>query len=211
MAKLISLLPIALCAPLLLAACQQTKVVNAPGTPTHYQDPTTPGPAAGVGIEGQDIVSMTDMMMRDILTSTDLSQRGTAPRVIVDSVYFTNESSQRLNKNQIVDRLRVGLQRAAGPRIAFVNRERVDMVAAERDLKRTGTTDLATSGLTKAQAGADYRLSGRITSLDARSSSGMMQRYSQITFELTDLESGLVIWTNLYEFTKAAQDDVVYR
>jgi PBP1b-binding outer membrane lipoprotein LpoB len=86
------------------------------------------------------------------------------------------------------------------------------MVSDERDLKRSGVTDIGTIGLTKAQAGADYRLRGRISSLDAYDrKSGISQRYNQITFELIDLESSSIVWTNMYEFSKAGSDDAVYR
>jgi hypothetical protein len=79
-------------------------------------------------------------------------------------------------------------------------------------LPRGGQVDTATTGLTRAQAGADYRLGGRISSLDSRDRrNGTAQRYNQIVFELIDLESGMIVWSNLYEFNKAAQDDVVYR
>lgn len=193
-----------------LSACQT--VDNTAGRPAAYQDPGTPGAVTGIGIEGQDIVGMTDQMMRDMLASPQLAAARTPPRVILDSQYFSNESSQRLNKNLIVDRLRIELQRAAAGRIMFVAREHADMVAMERDLKRGGQVDTATTGLTRAQAGADYRLGGRISSLDSRDRrNGTAQRYNQIVFELIDLESGMIVWSNLYEFNKAAQDDVVYR
>ena len=72
--------------------------------------------------------------------------------------------------------------------------------------------DVGTTGLTKAQLGADYRLGGRIASLDSRSAkTGMTQRYSQITFEMIDLESGAIAWSEMYEFARAGADDVVYR
>lgn len=45
------------------------------------------------------------------------------------------------------------------------------MVNAERELKRRKHYRFGTAGLTKAQAGADYRLVGRISSLDSRSTS----------------------------------------
>lgn len=197
----------------LLLGCQATSpVVNAPGTPTVELDPGTRGPVAGVGIEGQDIISMTDRMMRDMLASPVLANAANPPQVIVDGEYFQNESSQRLNKNAITDRLRVGLNRAAQGRMIFVGRNYADMVAKERDLKRQGAVDVATTGLTRAQAGGDYRLGGRITSLDQRDPrSGMVQRYSQIIFEMVDLERGTIVWSGLYEFARAAQDDVIYR
>lgn len=197
---------------LLLTGCSTTKVVNAPGTPTAQIDPGTRGPVAGVGIEGQDIIGMTDQMLRDMLSTPILVTAPQPPRVIIDGEYFSNESSQRLNKNAITDRLRVSLNRASQGRMIFVGRQYAGMVAQERDLKRQGVTDVGTTKLTKAQAGADYRLGGRITSLDSRSGkTGTIQRYNQITFEMIDLETGEIVWSGIYEFARAAQDDVVYR
>lgn len=200
-----------LCTSVALSACQ-TPVDNAAGRPTAYVDVGDPGMVSGVGIESQDIVGMTDKMMRDMLSNPTVAGATTPPRVIVDSEHFANESSQRINKNLIVDRLRVELARAANGRMMFVAREHAGMVAQERDLKRAGYVDVATTGLARAQAGADYRLTGRITSLDGLDrSSGTAQRYNLITFEMIDLETGLIVWTNSYEFKKAAQDDVIYR
>lgn len=198
----------------LTTACATTTypVVNAPGSPTTYGDPGTRGPVSGIGIESQDIVSMTDRMMRDILTSTTLTTRPTPPRVIIDAEYFTNESSSRLNKNSITDRLRVSLNRASQGRLVFVGRQFADMVAKERDIKRQGVVDTGTQPLTQAQLGGDFRMGGRITSLDTRSpSTGQMSRYNQITFEMIDLETGQIVWSGIYEFLKTAQDDVIYR
>lgn len=193
------------------AACQTTQVQNASGTPTTYQDVNSPGVVQGVGIEAQDIVSMTDVMMRDMMSNPQLANRQPAPRVILDSQYFQNQSAQRLNLNTIVDRLRSGLLRAANGRMLFVSREAAEMVEKERQLKRSGVTDVGTTGLTQAQAGADFRLSGRISSTEARRSDGVIDRYNLINFEMIDLENGLIVWSNFYEFRKGAQDDVVYQ
>jgi PBP1b-binding outer membrane lipoprotein LpoB len=195
----------------LLAGCQ-SRNDNAAGMRVVELDPGTRGPVAGVGIEGQDIVSMTDRMIRDMLANPALAAAARPPQVIVDGEFFENESSQRLNKNAITDRLRVGLNRYSNGRMVFVGRHYAGMVAQERDLKRQGAVDQATTGLTKAQAGADYRLGGRITSIDSRNpANGMVQRYNQIVFEMVDLERGTLVWTGMYEFARAAQDDIVYR
>lgn len=193
-----------------LGACQT--VQNSAGTPTTYIDPASAGPVKGVGIESQDIVSMTDQMMRDMLTEPRLAAAATPPQIIIDSEFFYNESSSRLDKNSITDRLRVTLNRVAKGRMQFVGRHYANMVQAERNLKRAGVTDRATLPAAKAQLGADYRLGGRITSLDSRDPrTGMIQRYNQIVFEMVDLESGEIIWSGIYEFAKAAQDDIIYR
>ncbi len=204
---------VAVCAlALAAAACTpSTGVVNAPGTPTAYQDVESPGLVRGTGIESQDIQSMVDKMVRHMLANPHLGRADTAPRVIVDATYFENQSSQRLNKNILVDQLATSLQIAANGRILFVGREYADMVEKERELKREGVTDTGTTGLTRAVAGVDYRLAGRISSLDARTADGVMERYMNIVFRMIDLESGIVVWTNQYGFKKAGQDDVIYR
>jgi len=200
----------ALACGLALSACQT--VQNTAGTPTSYTDPGSVGPVRGVGIESQDIVGMTDQMMRDMLTEPRLANAAVPPHVIIDAEYLRNESSSRLNTNSITDRLRVSLNRASQGRMQFVGRQYADMVQAERNIKRAGVVDGATLSAAKAQKGGDYRLGGRITSLDARDPrNGMIQRYNQIVFEMVDLETAEIVWSGIYEFSKAAQDDIIYR
>ena len=195
-----------------LASCVTAPQQNSTGVASMEVDPSRRGPVSGVGVEGQDIVAMTDQMMRDMLAEPVFSDASKRPRVIIDSQYFVNESSQAINKNIITQRLMVNLNRAAKTRLQFVNRQNTAMVEQERQLKRSGTTDVGTTGLTKAQLGADYRLSGKINSLDSRNvKTGMVQRYTQISFEMTDLESGEIVWSGIYEFSRAAADDVIYR
>ncbi|WP_027714810.1 membrane protein [Desulfuromonas sp. TF] len=189
-----------------------TRVNNAAGRPTIYEDTTSTGAVAGIGMESQDITSMTDQMVRDMLSNPILAGRNPAPRVIVDAEYFHNEGSTRINKNMITDRMRIDLNRSANGRMVFIGRHFSDMVAKERELKREGMVTEGTIGSAKAQAGADFRLGGRITTQDAvRASSGMASRYHLITFEMIDLETGIIVWSGMYEFKKSAQDDVVYR
>ncbi|GAM98745.1 lipoprotein YcfM [alpha proteobacterium U9-1i] len=197
-----------------IAACASAPPAapNQSGAAVSTIDPGTRGAVAGVGIESQDIVSMTDQMMRDMLATPTLAGRATPPRIILDAEYFVNESTQRINKNMITDRLRVNLNRASAGRMAFVSRENAAMIAQERELRREGVVDTGTTGMTRAQASGDFRLTGRITSLDSmQQSTGMVSRYNQITFEMLDTETGIIVWSGQYEFRREAADDVVYR
>ncbi len=186
-------------------------VVAPSGKPATYVAPQDQGPVSGVGIEARDIIAVTDEMVRDILASPQVAARITAPRVLMDSSRYENRSSQRINKDLLIDRLRISLQRASQGKLSFVGQEYAKIAEQQRALKRSGTTDVGTTGLTKATAGIDYVLVGRINSLDSNDSTGQAQRYTQITFDLLDAESLVSVWTNMYEFQKAGLDDVIYR
>ncbi|MBQ5947455.1 penicillin-binding protein activator LpoB [Massilia sp. ST3] len=198
---------------LALTGCATPNLNNTPGRPVVYQDVnTTSTRVAGVGVEAQDIVSSTDRMVRDILSNPAIAGRSTPPRIVVDSEFFKNESSSRINKNLITNRLRVELNRAAQGRLVFVAQHYGDMVDKQREAKRSGETDRGTIRTAKAKAGVDFQLGGSINSLDAHSANtGTMSRYHQITFELVDVEYGTIAWTGMFEFKKEAQDDVLYR
>lgn len=203
-------LPAIACLLAVIAGC--ASVPNSNGLQVKEHDPGVRGAVASTGIESQDISSMTDMMLRDLMATPQLVRQEVAPRVVMDSSRFTNESSQTINKNLIVDRLRVGLNRSARGRVMFISRENLEAVKLARDAKREGVTDAGTTGLTKAVAGEDYILTGRIASSDSRNNkSGVQQRYMQVTFELLDMESSAIVWSNQYEMSKSAADDVVYR
>ncbi|SOZ18532.1 conserved hypothetical protein [Cupriavidus taiwanensis] len=196
----------------LLAGCLAT-APNAAGVSAMELDTGRKGPVSGVGLEGHDIVAMADQMMRDILAQPRFApgRDGKRPRIALDGANFINDSAQPLDRQLIVDRLRVSLNRAAQARLQFVSTQTA-LVERERQAKRSGATDAGTLGLARARLGADYSLSGRIGSLDSRSATtGMMQRYMQISFELVEVETGELVWSNIYAFQRAAADDVVYR
>lgn len=193
------------------SACA-TQGMNPSGSVPIYENPGEIGRVSGIGIESNDVVGMTDAMMRDMLANPTLADASTPPRVIVDAGYFSNESSSRINKNMIIDRLRNELVRSARGRMRFLSRESAQMIDLERDLKRKGKLDGGAHGMTRRVAGADYRLNGRIASLDSmRVSNAMTSRYHHIVFEMVDLETSEIVWSGSYEFKKSAQDDIVYR
>lgn len=202
-------------ASLTMVACggNSVRYDNSAGKATIYEDiSSTSNQVSGIGVESQDIVSMTDQMMRDMLQNPTLMGGVQAPRVIIDSQYMMNESTSTINKNMLTDRLRINLNRASNGRLVFVGRQYASMVAKERELKRQGMVDGGTIRTTQATAGADYRLGGRITSLDSMDSKTQLKsRYHQVTFEMIDLELGTIVWSGIYEFKKTAQDDIIYR
>ena len=162
----------------------------------------------GVGIESTELVVMTNKMVADILSRPEFANRKPAPKIIVDSKYFRNESSSRLNVNMLTDRLRTELVIAARGRLKFISREDLDILESERDL------DTAYSKIPRERRAsiADYRLSGRITSQSTMGvNTGRQSRYHLFVFQLIDTKNSEIVWANKYEFKKAGKSDVVYR
>ncbi len=201
-------------ASLLISGCAtSSKVINEKGKESIYEDVgNSSKKTQGTGIESQDIVGMVDEMMRDILSTGFLVNKNVAPRIIIDSKYFKNQSSSRINKSLITERLLINLNRAAKGRMIFLEREDIEMIVDERELKREGQVSIGNLGNAKKIHGADYRLSGKIMSLDTlNNDTGDETKYHQISFKLIDLETGSIAWTNLYEFKKTAASNVIYR
>lgn len=184
------------------------------GTQAMELDPGSRGAVSGIGIESRDIDAMADLVVRDVLTRPDILGTGAPPRIVVDSEKFFNNSAQRIDRDMITSALRASLSRAAAGRLRFVSRESMDIVMRERELKRSGTADVGTRGLTRAVSGLDYQLIGRMTSLDSRDmgKSGLTQRRTQVIFELVDMETGDLPWTSEpYVILRAAGIGVQYR
>ena len=166
---------------------------------------------SGVGIESQDLIPMSDKMVRDLLADPTFGNASTPPRVIIDDTRFKNESNQPMNLALIVDRLRIELQRASRGKMQFVSRQNVDLVEKEKQLKASGRVDAGSSSTRRAIAGADYMLIGKIAVQSSTDrSSGMRANFYQITFEMLDLNNSLTVWSNYYDVKKAGADDKIY-
>ncbi len=188
------------------------RVANPSGVQTVYEDHRSTGQFAGMSLESQDIVRMSDTMVRDMLTSGILVDPSNPPFVLIDHTDFGNDSARAFNKKLIVNRIRIELQRAARGRMVFVSRQATASTEMERELKRSGRVSSGSQPLTRATAGVDYKLQGEFLTLDTRGGAeGGHTRYTQVSFEMVDKETNEIVWANIYEFRKASSDDLVYR
>lgn len=192
--------------------CSPATDSRSSGMAASHRDIEDSSHPTGVGIDSSDIVGMTDALMHDILAASFVGKLERPPKVVIDAQYFINESSSRINKNLITDRLRVALNKASQGKIIFVRREGMQLMFHEKMLAQAGITaddgSIASGQLT----GADYRLAGRIATLDTIDPrTGVQSRYHQILFEIIDLRSGAIAWTDSYNFKKIGQEDIIYR
>ena len=195
-----------------MTGCTSPQAARYVAAPATYVDTAVQGPVAGVGVESQDIDGMVDTMARDLLATPQVVSRSVAPRIVLDDSEFMNKGFQAMDKSMITDSLRVKLNRASQGRMVFLDYAHIGMVQNARDSKRSGATDVGTTGLTQAVAGVDFKLTGAIHQLNGKNlNTGAVQRLTQVTFEMTDMESGALVWSNEYKFQKSGADDVVYQ
>jgi PBP1b-binding outer membrane lipoprotein LpoB len=200
-------------AALALSGCTTytTRVDNVPPSrATRYAPVDTPTAQGTTGIESQDIVSMTDQMVRDMLASPVLVSLTEPAGVIVDDQYFVNNSSQRLEKKLIVDRLRTELFRAAKGRMRFIARHASDMFEHEQDLRDQGVVG-GTARREADHGSRFFRLTGRFQNLADTIGEGARSNYVQVVFEMIDMSTKELVWTNMYEFKKTSQEGLFYR
>jgi len=172
---------------------------------TTYVDPDAYGAVEGTGIEARDVRAVARQMATDLLASSSINAFEGAPRIAVIPVKNRSRFliDQDIFTTLITDLL---IQNAAG-QLAILNRDIVNQIMREREMKRAGEVD---SAKLEAMAGADFFLEGEVQSLSA-STADAQSDYVVIRFQSTNAETGIVVWSNTYEMKKEGSWGVMYQ
>ena len=188
-----------------------TKVDNSPSSSgTKYVDFREHSDLNTVDIESSDLQAACAEMIGKILACPVVAGRKEPPHIIMDAEYFKIDTSSRINKHMLVDLMRSKLVSAARGRLVFVTREFSDMVQKERQAQHKGIVGPGINPPHNSPLGADYRLAGRITDLTLTNVASV-EKYTQITVELIDLETGQIVFSDTYSFKKKKNISVLYR
>lgn len=186
----------------LLAAC---------GTVDRRIDPDAPDPVGGAVLQSQDIRTMADQMARDIMSYGVLQSADPNAPITFHITELRNDSSDVIDKEIVLTKLRTELFRGLGGRVAILDRskEGLEAVRAERAAKRAGAVS-ANPDLQGNLLGSDYVLKGTIKER-VQQSRDLKSVYYLVTFELTDLETSRLVWTNDYETKFESEKSVISR
>jgi hypothetical protein len=181
------------------------------GTIDRRVDPDAEDPVGGAVLRSQDIGAMADKMARDIRQARILESTDPDHRVSFHITSLRNDSSDPIDRELVLTRIRTQLHQSLGRRVRILDRsaEGLDAVKAEIAAKRSGAVT-ANPNLRGALAGSDYALKGTIKdrSLQDRR---LKSVYYVVTFELTDLETSELVWTNEYETKFVSEKSVISR
>ncbi len=193
-----------------VSACSSpSKGVQYPsGVPVVEVNPDERGSVAGTGIESQDLVAVTDKMARSILGIPQIASAATPPVVVLDPV--VNDTRFAIQKDMFLDRIRISLNQKAAGKVTFLARDRMAALERERQLKQTGqVTASADPGVVEFK-GADYFLTGKLSSLSTRTSQGLSD-YVMYSFQLINARTSAIVWEDMAEIKKQGLEDAAYR
>lgn len=150
-----------------------------------------------------DLWSETDMqkVVADLVASMvnhrEISNADRPPIVMVTKLQ--NKTSEHIDTQSIMDMVRVELSR--GGRVAFVDKEAREDVAAEYEYQNSGMMSEETKKGKGGQIGADFIINGRLDSIVQEAGKNKTVYY-KVTLNLTNLKKNLIVWTDYKQIRK---------
>lgn len=189
-AHLLALLSLAL----LLAACggPQTGRVTGDGEVTYDDSQAEETVTTQWG--STDLQTTAENMTQSLLSSKWIAQASAQPKIRLREV--KNYTDEHIDTKGITDKIRIRLLRSGTVRF-LADDANLDDVFAERDLTEAATT----RGENKLLADTDYIITGAVRSIRKRTKT-VGDVFYQITLEMTDPQSGEIVWADEQELRK---------
>jgi uncharacterized protein (TIGR02722 family) len=141
-----------------------------------------------------DLQTTAERMTQSLLASRWIARAESQPKIRLREV--KNYTDEHIDTKSITDKIRVGLLRSGAVRFLADDANLGD-VFAERDLTEAATR----RGENKLLADTDYIVTGSVRSIRKRTKT-VGDVYYQITLELTDPQSGEIVWADEQEIRK---------
>ena len=159
----------------------------------------------GTGLTSQDFRSVCQRMARSLGQIPQIRQAANPPLVAIYPV--VNDSNDYIDGTDFARKMRKELIKHAEGRVTFLDRELTEAIEDENRAKRRGKI---TSGTETTRHGADFFLTGDISSID-RVAGGAATTYYRLSFRLTNAATSVIVWEDDYEIKKASTIGTMYR
>ena len=198
---------------LMISSCTRTQ--HQSGIQPRVLDPSETSLSSGIGIESQDLVSVTDKMARSILNTPEIANAANPPIIALYPV--ENNTHMRIDAGIFTDRIKALLNSKCRGKVRFTSRDieaaargndqMTRVMMREKSLKDEG---IISGGPKRKLAGEDFVLTGKLSSIGTTSARGA-SNYVLYTFKLVDAETLLEVWEDFSEIKKEGLDDAIYR
>jgi len=183
-------------APLVLSlvmGCTATTRDFSPDDVIHYDE----------NYDFSDKKKIVDYLVSSLVSKPPLVARYDRPVIIVYGV--ANRTSEHIETSGITDDIRQEILQSGKAR--FVNKVQRDNIQAESDYQYGGNVSAETRLQRARQVGAEYMITGTLRSIEKKEPKQVRLRkktlqYYSLTLELTDLQTGLIEWTDSAEIVR---------
>jgi penicillin-binding protein activator len=156
-----------------------------------------------------DMRAVTENLANDLLSSPFLSARNEQPVMMIAGI--ENRSEQYVDTKNLTDRLRTLLLNSG--RVRFINEARRDDLMKEQGYQAANVTPADRLAIGQ-QLGADYMVSGSLTEMKSQTPrqvrvSKTKLSYYKVTFEVTNLQTGEILYIAEEEFAREARRPLI--
>ncbi len=147
--------------------------------------------------------SETDMQnaVKDLVGSATQHQAISSAKrpPIVMVTRLQNKTNEHIDTQSITDMMRVELSRNG--RVQFVDKEARDDIKDEYDYQGSGMVSRETQKGAGGQIGADFILNGRLDSIVQQAGKDKTVYY-KLTMNMTNLKTGIIVWSDYKQMRK---------
>lgn len=156
-----------------------------------------------------DMRSITESLVNDVLGSPFLQKESTPPIMMIAGVQ--NRTENYVDTKSLTDRIRTLLFQSG--KMQFVNEARREDLLKEQGYQAANATPETQVAVGK-QLGAKFMISGSLAEMKQTSPrqvrvSKQVLKYYKMTLEVTDLKTGLLVWTTEKEFAREASQPLI--
>ena len=157
-----------------------------------------------------DKKAIVNSLVDSLVNKPPLAARNDRPVLIVYNV--ANRTSEHIETDAITDDIRQEILQSGKAR--FVNEVQRETIQKESDYQYGGNVSPETRIARARQVGAEYMISGTLRSIkknqpkEMRMTKKTLQYYS-LTLELTDLQTGLIEWTDNVEIVRESSTPII--
>ena len=177
----------------MIGGCSATTRDISPDEVMHYDE----------GYDFSDKKAIVGSLVDSLMNKPPLVARNDRPVLIVYNV--ANRTSEHIETDAITDDIRQEILQSGKAR--FVNEVQRDTIQKESDYQYGGNVSPETRIARARQVGAEYMISGTLRSITKNQPEQMRLKkktlqYYSLTLELTDLQTGLIEWTDNVEIVR---------
>jgi penicillin-binding protein activator len=183
----------AMSAAFLMAGCSSSTRDISPDEAMHYDE----------SYDFTDKKAIVDSMVSSLLTKSPLAARNDRPVMIIYTV--ANRTSEHIATDGITDDIRQKIMESG--KAQFVNKEQRDNIEKELAYQYGGNVLAETRTARARQIGAVYMISGTLRAIEKDQPRQIRWfkkelKYYSLVLELTDLQTGLIDWTDSMEIVR---------